>query len=337
MEKYPGRKAFFLTPFQPPISEVFDFIPVQEATYFGSHLRGQREQIPPSRDYSVQLRLYEMRLVNGQSDASSFFTNGTYCRQFDQGHMGLRRFRNLQTRPWSASGRRLGNGQPLELSVDRLINGEPVKEILYFLYLPEKKTPPEWTGITVDLVNSGKIDVRLQHLEDSWWVAKTLMPAGNTECRFTISSEQPALLCQAKARTLHTIKEIEIPAKGFEDEPMAPFHARWARDKAQLLVPVDRENPLELFVYLQGTDISQGHPLNFRMPSGDSEALEVPPNRWQWHVLPVDPNPEKHGRGWVTITTDEPWNPKLENYPPDLAVLVGHIVVVHPKAYPESR
>jgi len=36
------------------------------------------------------------------------------------------------------------------------------------------------------------------------------------------------------------------------------------------------------------------------------------------------------GRGWLTITADEPWDPKLGNFPSDLAVLVGHVVAVPP-------
>jgi hypothetical protein len=83
-------------------------------------------------------------------------------------------------------------------------------------------------------------------------------------------------------------------------------------------------------LFLKGTDTSQCHPLTVQTPSDDSKTLEVTPDGWRWHVLSIDPNPEKRGRGWVTITADEPWNPKLWNYPPDLAVLVGRVVAVSP-------
>lgn len=330
MEKEPGLKAFFLTPFQPPISEMFDFIPLQATTYTGGRMPAQHEKIPRPRNYGLQLRLYEMRLTNGQSDASSFFTNGMYCREFDQGNMGLRRFANLQTRPWSAKGHRLSKEQNLELSIDQRSNGEPAKELLLFLYAQGKETPPDWTGVTVNFAKGGKANVKCRNLDNSWWVARAAIPADNAECRFTVASDQPALLCQAKVRTLNTIRDIEIPGDVFEKEQMAPFYARWARNKAQFLVPVDRNEPVELFLFLKGTEISQGHQLAVRGPSGDSKMLEMTPDNWRWQVLTIASDPEKHDRGWVTITTDEPWNPKLVNYPPDLAVLVGRIVAVHP-------
>ena len=332
MAKEPDRKAFFLTPFQPPVSELFDFIPVQEATYSGSRLSGQRDWIPPSfRDYSMHLRLYEMRLLNGQSDTSAFFANGTYCRRFDLGNMGLRRFANVEKKPWSARGRRLGKGQPLELNLSQPANGEPVKEVLFFLNLPAEETPPGWAGIEVNFEKSGKATVRCLQIEKAWWIARASVPPEAAECRFTVSSEQPALLCQVKMRSAHATKEVEMPGEGFEDEPMASFEARWARDKAQILVPVDRESPLELFLFLRGTETSQGHPLSVRMPSGSSETMEVAPDGWRWQVLTVNPDPHELGRGWVTLTTEEPWKPKRGNSPPDLAVLVGHVVALPPK------
>jgi hypothetical protein len=160
-------------------------------------------------------------------------------------------------------------------------------------------------------------------------------PDDNAECRFTVSCEPQALLCQVKARTAHTIKEIEMSVEGVEEEQMAPFSARWASDGAQMLVPVDRESPVELFLFLKGTDTSQGHPPSARMPSDESETLELTRESWRWHVLSLAPNAETRGRGWITFTTDEPWNPKLSNYPCDLAVQVGRVVAFPPRACPD--
>ena len=336
MEKEPDRKVFFLTPYQPPVSDLFDFIPVHEATYFGSHLSGRQGHIPPSRDYGLMLRLYEMRLTNGKRE-HSLFTNGQYCRKFDQGNMGLRRFANIQTRSWSTSGHRLGKDQLLELNIDQRINGEPVTEVLFFLHLKEEKALASWTGITVNFEDGGKTDAKCHYLDNAWWLTRVCVPACNAKCRLTVSSDQPALLCQVKARTLHTINEIEIPAERLEEEKMIPFHARWARDKAQLLITMDRERPADLFLFLKGTEISQGHPLTVQGISGDSEALEIMPDKWRWYVLPINPEPEKRDRGWITFTTDKPCDPKLGNYPPDLAVLVGHVIVSPPRTCPEIK
>lgn len=330
MDTQPGRKVFFLTPFQAPISEVFDFIPVQEATYLGQHLPGNRECIPPCRDYGVQLRLYEMRSLNELSGASSFFTNGIYGREFDQGNMGVRRFANVQTRPSTLWCRELGKGSPLALTLERQFNGEAVKDILFFLYLKEDKTPPGGPDITVTFANGGRVEVKRQHLVNEWWTARVSPPAGTAASLLTVSCDQPALLCQANARTLHTTTEIKLPVTECREEPMTPFYARWARDRAQFLVPVDRDANVELFLFLKGTGMSPGRSLRIIGPSEFSEKLETIPDRWQWHVIGIESNPEKQGRGWVTIVSDEPWNPKLGNYPPDLAALVGRMVVIHP-------
>lgn len=321
----PERKAFFLTPFQTPRSDRFDFVHVQTFSYRGSNLAGSRVPIPREiRPWQLTLNLY---LMEHRGDSPEYEKPLTpHLIRFDQGNMGLRNFSRSRVRQWDVQGVALKTDQMIPIAWDPASDNDAVEHLhLFFYSKAERHVPPSLT------LEADSRFVSLEWLEpiDGWWLARV---AGRN-----LSPSQPALTLTAEEELLfhgfHVVTKEEVlhftgsALPGATSHPMAAFRARWARDGSRILLPLQpKKATSEALVFLNESSGNK-RLFHFGFNADHGRTVTLPESEWAWWTLKLQKPKAEQDQAWLTISTPVPWNSQAHGYPEDLSALMGYVVV----------
>lgn len=325
MRALPERPAFFLTPFQAPRSDLFDFELVREAVFLDAALQQAYHYLPTRiRSGALNLALYRMILKN---DACPMEQQPDLCLlPIGPGNMGLRRFANVRWEQPSLDGVWLDQAQtvllrcpsaPVEkcaprdlLLVAHVAGGEPE--------LPELDGANGFAGLT-----NGSV---LRLTGDAWLMTLRPPPPDSDINGWRLRARTPFFLAGAFLQTadgcVNLLDDLEI-AKTNHVPPA--FCARWATSSAACLMPSGQWRHLLALVYAPPFDQSffgGWEAVGFK---AHSSRLLLRPNGWQWALwaLPGD----APVCAWWQLHSP-PWNPERRGFPDNLGLLFGPLFAV---------
>lgn len=328
MKAHPEKACFFMSPNPDPLSETFDFALVRQGVFEGVRLPAARGMVP-NQVRPGRLPLYLYRL----SAKDPICRNGPveFVRRFDGGNMGLRRFGSRVSKPQQA------RGTALPLNVDRQISWtpgdvtRPEKDLYVFISArTNTPTPPRV------VFGNNPTNVQWTPLVDGWWCAQvSRLPA--TTLSLSLRAEEPGLmLVNIIERSDKVCRPVSMvfPSRT-ETVSLPAFNARWARDRATLLLPAPSGIAVNLFVLMR---------LSFDQPAGpqavslnDEPAVpaDLTPGVWEWRILPLPQELRSNNVARLTFTSARPGAAELTGDRDDLVVMVGAAVMrPEPKAPP---
>ncbi|MDD5482631.1 MAG: hypothetical protein PHP98_03120 [Kiritimatiellae bacterium] len=127
-------------------------------------------------------------------------------------------------------------------------------------------------------------------------------------------------------------KKVRENAAALMDWPSQPaIKARWARARAQVLLPAPRAAAALLLIHLKAPDPDNSGYISLQLAWDDKKLgppRKVSSGEWQWQAWRLPPLPADFpgDAAWLTLETHPAWNPGKHNFPPDLGVLISRIV-----------
>jgi|GEM_PF-1166538 len=325
MRASPDQPAFFITPFQIPRSDRFDFTMVKQAVFNDRKLQQAYNALPTRiQEMPLTLSLYRMTLKDAARPAT-LSTNMT-ALSLESGNMGLRRFANVRGDKPALEGIALTTDEQVSLTIP-----SDLKPRLLELFLVMHSSNPHPMAPLVNGAGAvpegpeGRNNLQFQTLEDHWWLytCRLNMPANSNI--LAITARSPLFIAAALGRTQTNVMSISTGfSKNMRKEVLPPLKGRWARADAAMLVPAAAPGYMLLLVLCpDGTSPSLTF-LDEASPWHSSVSLH--PGVWQWLILPLPP--EKNRDAWMRIQVRPAWNPRKAGFPPDLGVFFGKLIVV---------
>jgi hypothetical protein len=314
--------VFYLTPFQPPLSRHFTFVPVMEDRFTTRELPRARRQVPAAaRERTFSLGLYRMYAA-GAGQRSSPPTVFPYTRTTDGSKLGYRGLANRVRRDWSIQGRVAGPGGDLALGVTP---GQSAGELWMFLLAGTES--PDAPGLH-DGAGQALGPVSWRRLAGDWWLGRAPVPAA-----VQLVVRPGAGLLMTDAYLLDhagRVRPVDLSGSGLPGErPAYPMTAQWARAKMQTLMPLPGSGP-GCFAFLANASRPDGSAVavSVSMDGGETAGAACRVSaQWHWHLVRVGESPGDRTR-WVTLASDPAWDPGLKRYPHDLGVLVESFAMI---------
>ncbi len=314
--QHPDRPAFFLTPFQIPMSELFDFQPVQAVQFRGRVLKSERFALPrQTRPSELNLALYEMRKPGPPSAGAT--AGGVWSYVFGAGNMGLVDFANLRLESAGVAGTRVGPGTPVP-------TGSPGSESGLIFLNREGERPPDPRVTAAD--GSPVPDLRWSALGDSFRLASG---GAGGEGPWRVVSERPALLTAV-------VGDARVEASAAEPRDMWKIgvRARWSRAVSRALLPLQQGVPCRVLLFFTAPNVPGTNETRVTLEpdGGGAVTRTVPRGTWMWECWPMAVTNDGPAWRWVTIRTEPAWRSGVRGFPDDLGVLVGGMAVWRPPA-----
>lgn len=305
LRNHPDVPAYFITPFQAPISDRFGFEPVKYTPYSGRRLVHRRWELPTEvGEWGVSLGMFRMTFIAADHLFPFVYT-------FDAGNMGLRGFGRGMERRWEMDGVPVSAGAPLDVS---LPPGKR-RDLLIFLAADPAAGQPQVTASS----RAGDTPAEMTHLGGEWWLAR----AGVTKSgrRVTLRFSAPAFVTDVLAAGPGGAASVVLPAG--ERREVEAFPARWARKGSQFCAPIPDSGTG--YVLAQLTAPSElDAPVHADLLGASGTSLPgslVPPGRWCWVAWPVKTMPGRRPE-WFSVNTEATVDDE------SLTVLMGRVVVL---------
>lgn len=324
MIENPGKKAYFLTPFAEPVSSRFLFKKIRSDTVEYNKLPRDRYKLPrEKKKASETLTLYSMEL-SGKN-----ITDLPFVRRFDSSNMGIWNFSKSRVKQWQMPGFELGpeKSVPVKFPAQRIELGS---SLLLFFAVPGggKPLPPK---VHLNDEEEPLCSIAWKNLADEWWVQVLECPAEAVADGIKLFSENKMYL---------TGVQIEGPGGGWtwsagsSQEPVetflsSPFNGRWSLSKCGFDAPVPEWEDGCLFVFLDASG-QKGSTTTLKLRRGNEvfQSKTVPVDGWKWLAWPLKHLRDKPGFSAFDFTVEPAYDPGLEDYPHDLGVKFGYIVVL---------
>ena len=324
MQANPDRPAFFLTPFQPPLSKRFAFEPVKQQNYADDVLRGERQQVPRATTWGVTLSLYRMTLRGASQSVSNAFP---YVVRAGAGNMGVRGFDGMRREDTSVAGNWLNAGQALDVAGPA--DAKPVKKILLpCLCVGEKPPPPHVVIMAPPLTGF----TRWHAVGGGWWLAECVLgkPAELRKIRVVPQIATLAgglFFVMAEGDVVPGALPQSVNATRL---PIPPIDVRWARAECSLLAPVPASGKACLLLLASGPAKRGPVDVSVAAEQGAAATVKVESGDWGWYAVPVAAGSSAGGATlqWLQLRTSPPWDPQLPRAPHDLGILTAYAVVV---------
>ena len=317
MELHSDQPAYFLTPFQPPISDQFEFIPVMDNNYEGQQLIQKRWALPDKiGNWKIKLKLYEMKCRKNIAQ-----TNQPYVAKLNSGNMGLRHFAGLSKRERQVDGINISANQPATFPC-QLDNDDT----LFIPFLYKGATPPEM----LLMLENHRQAITSSPLTDNWWIAKTHIDGSVTTSVLTITVDADVFVSDVIQLNKQSSRSLLYSSYDrISSHPITTFNARWARNLSEVCVPVSGDNDYVCLFLSTPEDL--GGLVTLKTGVGQSQCITqstVPAGKWRWCIWPLDLVEKTPSTEWITLYTDRPYDPQRKEYPGDLLALIGYIVVI---------
>ncbi|MFC1461028.1 hypothetical protein ACFLQR_00740 [Verrucomicrobiota bacterium] len=327
MKNNPDQQAFFMTPFQPPISDRFDFTLARSATFTDTKLHQARNKLPTRITQGPwPLALYRMTLktIPGKDRVS---LTEPYVVPFGPGNMGLRQFANLRIKTWPIRGVEWRAGERISFDPAPLPNDRAICE-LFMLLMTESPQPS-----APAIVGSGPSRGQFILLVDNWRLFRIRGADLPTKGPLVITTASPAFLVDAIVLTGDRAVSLlkQLPKDRIVNKNMVPIKARWARADSQVLVPVPGSHRGFLMMLLEAPEVRPTGLTDFTVgsdPVYPEITRQISTGKWQWQIWPLRPTDSTQDTMWLKLHADPAWNSQTRGFPPDLGVLIGHIIVL---------
>ena len=325
MRTSPERPAFFMTPFQIPRSDRFDFALVKQAVFKDRKIQQAYNTLPTRiQEGPLSLSLYQMTLKD-DTQPTTLLTN-VMALPMEHGNMGLRRFANVRVDKPDMEGIALSPGERVSLVIPSNLKTNLLKLFLVMYSSDPHPMAPVVNGANT-LPQEGN-EFQFQRLEDQWWfyACRPNMPAGSNILAITARSS--LFIAAAFLQTKNNLVSISAGfSKSMCQEVMPPLKGRWARADTAILVPATAPGYMFLLVFTPALSPDGASPsltlLDETSPWHSSTFLQ--PGIWQWLILPLPP--EKNRDAWMRFQVQPAWNPHKAGFPSDLGVFFGKVIV----------
>ena len=321
----PNQPAYFLTPFQPPLSDRFVFRPVLKREFADVRLRQERYRLPTDFGiYALPLTLYTMELT----DAARPLPAGPFTYAFDAGNMGLVGFANLRAERADIPALPVPPGEWRTPALPPAPDGSSSPELRLF-FLGAGKSPAAPTlrprgGMTADAL-------RWRGLPYGWWLLQG--PAAGLPANAPLSLVSPQRMALADWRLL-----ADGGADAGAPPPSAPgmervslqVKARWSRAESRMVLPLPDAPKADILLFFTAPAAEKARPrkITLETATGETAAHTVPGGRWMWESWRLACGPARGAPAWVTIRTDPPWDSRVRGFPPDLGILIAAVAVL---------
>jgi hypothetical protein len=320
LRAHPNRPAFFMTPFQPPISDRFCFIPVNEKTFWGERLAPKRWDLPTeTTEWDVALKMYRMELMDEKArcETDAF----PFCEVMDSGNPGLRNMLQARTKPWRLEGISAGPTNPVIVKVS-----SSARELLFFVLADPTNARLSMTA------TAGSVSLRtnMVHLANDWWLGRIEAGSFPSADAIVLSPEESVLISDVLAIDNKGATSLfQSMNAGKIARPMALFGTRWAAANSQFCLPIPKTGEGLVCAFLLvpdevGTDVE----LNVGAEGSWRPAVRVPTGKWLWCVWPLENSGIPPGHQWLNIRSDKPFNPADNGTPNNMVSLIGYLIVV---------
>jgi len=328
MRSAPDQPAFFMTPFQEPRSDRFDFTLVKQSVFKDWKLRQAYNKLPTRiHAGSLALSLYRMTLKEAAPPAT-LLTNMT-ALALEGGNMGLRGFANVRNDEPILEGIALSAGEQIDLAIpDEPSNG--LRKLFLVMYStdPHPMAPlVNGTGTAPQGSNAPQFDA----LADQWWAYTCRLNLSATSNVLAITARSPLFIAATFACGKTNVTKISA---GFSKDKVRkvfpPLQGRWSRSDAAILVPATAPGYMLMLAFTPGGDTNGVAPARKQLLRWDEETRQVlfddlHPGCWQWLILPLSPG---HNRdAWLRFQVKPAWNPHKAGFPPDLGIFLGKVIV----------
>ncbi|MDD5679354.1 MAG: glycosyltransferase family 39 protein [Kiritimatiellae bacterium] len=329
MRSAPQRPAFFMTPFQTPRSDRFDFTLVKQAVFQDQKLQQARNALPTRiRDNPLSLNLYQMTLKDSVRPAA-LLTNAT-ALPIESGNMGWRRFANVRVDKPVLEGIALTEGEQVSLAIPEDLKSK-LQGLLFVMYSSDPH-------LLAPLLNGagpaprGRKGLQFQALDDRWWLYA---------CHTNITAASKILAIKARSQLFIAAALVQTPtnmvsvfsgfSKEMRKEVMPPLEGRWSRGDAAILVPASAPGYMLILAFTPGGNLK-----NIVSPAPklllllDEAIMRVSmdyfyPDTWRWIILPLSPG--RNRDAWIRFQVHQPWNPNKAGFPHDLGLFIGKLIV----------
>jgi hypothetical protein len=325
MRSSPDRPAFFMTPFQTPRSDRFDFTLMKQAVFKDRKLQQAYNALPKRiQEMPLSLSLYQMTLKDGALPAT-LLTNAVTL-PLESGNMGLRGFANVRVENPRMEGVALAAGERVSLAIPGNLQSN-LHELFFVMYSTDphplapvvneaSSLPQEWTGF------------QFQPLADQWWSYACRPTMATVSSTLTLTARSSLFIAAALVETETNVVSISAGfLKSMRHEVMPPLKGRWARADAAILAPATAPGHMFLLVSTPALSPDGASPsltiLGQARPWHSSVFLQ--PGIWQWLILPLPP--EENRDAWLRLQVQPAWNPHKAGFPPDLGVFFGKVIV----------
>ena len=329
MRNYSNQPAFFMTPFQPPLSDRFRFTRVYNAVFQDRKLQQAYQYLPTRiREGPLRLALYRMKLKT-LSKERPLPLNEPYVVPFDAGNMGLRRFANLRIRSWPIDGIELPADHEMHFEVPALSDNQTVQSLLLLIMTDTRNpSPPVISNSPSPFTESQFIN-----LADNWWLLRvkgSQLPAHQS---FSITALSPMFLADMIVISGSRVFSLsdQFPEDRITSRRMLPIKARWARANAQVLLPIPAGQEGTILMLLHPPEVRPDGLTHFSVgndPVFRKIRREMQAGPWQWQVWPFRVSDAWRDTVWVTLETAPAWDSKTRGFPSDLGMLIGYIIVL---------
>lgn len=322
MRARPDQPAFFMTPFQVPRSDRFDFNMVKQAVFKDRKLQQAYNALPTRiQEMPLSLSLYQMTLKDGARPAT-LLTNMT-ALSLESGNMGLRRFANVRIDRPVMEGVALAAGEQISL-----ILPDNLKSNLFELNFVFSSSAPHPMSPVVNSANALTPDwneFHFQPLADQWWSYACRPNMATPPGTLSITARSPLFITAVQGQFKSYLTPIH---SGVSKNVMPPLRGRWARADAAILVPAAPPGSkifLMVFTPVHSPDSATSSLTLLDEASPWQASITLHPGSWQWLILPLPP--EKNRDAWMRFQVQPAWNPHKAGFPSDLGVFFGKVIV----------
>jgi hypothetical protein len=325
MRAHPDRPAFFMTPFQTPRSDRFDFTLVKQAVFKDRKLQQAYNTLPTRiQEMPLSLSLYQMTLKDGARPAT--LSTNVMALPMENGNMGLRRFANVRIDKPVLEGIALAADEKVSLTIPDNLKSDLLA--LFFVICFQdphplaplingtNTFPQEWNGF------------QFHRLENQWWTYACRPAMATASSTLTITARSPLFIAAALGQTKTNVVSISNGfSKGMRQEVMPPLKGRWARADAAILAPAAAPGHIFLLVFAPAFNPDNTSPALALLDEAGSwhASIFLRPGIWQWLVLPLPPVNNRDT--WLRIHVQPAWDPHKAGFPSDLGVLLGKVIV----------
>ncbi|MBI2440029.1 MAG: hypothetical protein HYV35_01520 [Lentisphaerae bacterium] len=303
MRGAPQQPAFFLTPFQTPRSDLFNFSLVHRDVFKDRKLQQAYNNLPTRiGEMELTLSLYRMTLKDPELPEQP--ATNAVALPLGNGNMGLRRAANVRLEKPELEGVALSRGEQVSLSIPAALKAN-LLELLFVLHCSESNVP-------APIVNNmgaprERYNFHFQSLGDQWWLYTCKPDQAAAPETVAFAANSPLFIAAAFA--CGNTEAIEI-SSGFSKARVKlsfpPLKGRWARAQASLLMPATAPGYFLMLGYVPDIQASPACPSSAREATprqvqetnrapfitvdneGDwTASAKLRGGRWQWLALPL--------------------------------------------------
>jgi len=318
-----GRPAFFLTPFQSPRAEWFEFRPRLDTTFESERLREERFRPPRRRDTSrIELSLFAMR--KAQPDPG-LRTSQPFVFTPDESNLTLRDFDSIREKAWEMDMVAVDPARPLRILREDFAAPDG-NRLLLFVYQPLS----DLSGLTLSVDGEPGLphEPEVFRLDSEWTLLRITLDSPARWHEITVFSSTAALLADIKLVTADKVSSWTGATGPFTTVTMKPMKARWTRGASAMLMPLPDGDSLFLLLAKAPEAGDSGATSITLCPSPAGSATRtILQDRWTWEAW-ILPARDRARQEWLKLEVTPTWDPQERKLASDLGVLVGRAAVI---------